>query len=88
MQARSKPFTDHSFASEEVFEGICLHLILSDYLDAENLARLNSLSMLFEHMCKIAKHTKLWCIYKLFEYDKDYASQEKSYSRGKGNFYS
>ena len=58
-RARGKPSADHSFTSEVVFEHIYLHLILSDYLDTEDLARLNSLNMLFEHMCKMIRHMKL-----------------------------
>ena len=40
-KARGKPCADHSFTNEVVFEHTFLHLILSDYLDAEDLARLN-----------------------------------------------
>ena len=71
-QARGKPSADHSFTNEVVFEHIYLYLILSDYLDTKDLARLNSLNMLFAHMYKMIKH-----INDFFEHDKDYVSQEK-----------
>ena len=54
-----------------------MHLILSDFLGKEDLARLNSLNALFEHMCKMIKHMKPQHICELFEHDKNYASQEK-----------
>ena len=75
-QSRGKPSSQHSFTSEVVFEHIYLHLVLSDYLAREELVHLNSSHMLLEHMCKMIRHMKPKLVYDLFEYDKDYASQE------------
>ena len=58
VQARGKLSKVHSFTNEVAFEHIYLHLILSGYVDPADLERLNSLNMLFGHMCKMIKHMK------------------------------
>ena len=77
MVARGKPSAYYSFTSEVVFEYIYLHLILLNYLDTEDLAILNYLNILFEHMCKMIKRMKPYCVYEIFEHDKNYVSQEE-----------
>jgi len=52
-------------------------LVISDYLDTEDLLKLNSLNILFVYMYRIIKYIKPQYIYELFEYNKDYASQKE-----------
>ena len=67
--ARGRPSSACTFTSEATFDQTYLHLVLSGYLEDEDLRNLNPCNFLYEHLCSTIKRIKLDHIYDLFKYD-------------------
>ena len=74
--ALGAPSQDHTFTDDSVFDHVYLHVILSDFLLPKELNALNSCHPSFHHFYHMLHHINLNVVYKLFQYDPTYASQE------------
>ena len=69
------PSQDHNIRDQAEFEHTYLQLILSDYLPPTDVENSNKSSKYFTHFHRMLLHAEPNIINKLFQYDRNHASQ-------------